>query len=137
MRQPRRPRRGAADYGVAGMTDLEITLLCAAAMGHEGFSACTSGPFASQSMVTKRDGEQSVVYYDPLNMDAQCFALVKKFELRCQEPEAQPSGDRRWRVTAWEPCRVVAQDIDLNRAVCTVVATQHLSRQQQGGGENK
>jgi hypothetical protein len=60
--------------------------------------------------------------FNPLTDDAQAMALVKKFELRLQEPEAEPSLDRRWRVTVWEPTKFVAQHTDLNRAICECVA---------------
>lgn len=63
------------------LTDLEVTIACAEAMGLVGYVPCATGPFASKSMLTARDGEQSVLYYDPLNHDAQAMALVKRFRL--------------------------------------------------------
>ncbi len=107
------------------MTDLELTRKCAEAMG---FTLKTLENGRTQVL---QDGEVAymiapdfkiIQLYDPLHNDAQCFALVKRFELRLQEPEAEPSNDRRWRVTAWEPYKTVAQHTDLNRAVCECVA---------------
>ncbi len=98
------------------MNDLEITQACARAMGYGEWDAereMFGLPFDNGSPM------KSWMSYDPLHDDAQCFALVKQFELRLQEPESQ--GDRRWRVTAWNP-KTVAQDTNLNRAICEVVA---------------
>jgi hypothetical protein len=51
------------------MTDLQMTLLCAKAMGHD---------VIVQAEVVRFDRWST---YDPLNDDAQAMALVKKFQL--------------------------------------------------------
>lgn len=98
------------------MGDLEIVKACAEAMGFETLT------YAGMVYIAMNARGQAGSKYDPLHDDAQCLALVKKLELRLQEPETQPSADRRWRVTCWTPLKTVAQNVDLNRAVCECVA---------------
>jgi len=102
---------------VAELTDLEITRLCAKAMGllDEGVAPTGNG----RTIWVRPDGNAQHYMYNPLGDDAQCFALVKRFEMRLQEPEG--AHDPRWRVTMWNP-RIVSQDKDLNRAICECVA---------------
>ena len=105
------------------MTDLEITKRCAEAIGIDKkfwpmrFSA--PDMFGDESIFVTSIEKPT---YNPLLDDAQAMALVKKLELRLQEPEALPSADRRWRVTCWLPTKSVAQNVDLNRAICECVA---------------
>ncbi|MFA7279583.1 MAG: hypothetical protein WC100_05765 [Sterolibacterium sp.] len=61
------------------MTDLEITKLCAEAMGLDKFQWQTGGIVtASHLPILTLDGR---IDYDPLNDDAQAMALVKQFKL--------------------------------------------------------
>ena len=90
------------------MTDLEITKLCAEAMGGEGFAYDEFGP-----------------KYDPLHDDAQAMALVKKFELSVEfSDEFHTNSD-------WAVCRgttIQAYSRDLNRAICECVAKMQAAR---------
>ena len=99
------------------MTDLEITRLCAEAMGYSkiirlGDAVHDARGFSS----TVRTRPEP---YLPLTNDAQAMMLVKKFQMRLQEPEGET--DKRWRVTIWDP-KHVSKDADLNHAICECVA---------------
>ena len=85
------------------MTDLEITRLCAEAMGYE----------YSDGSGTICVSKAGVGNYDPLHDDAQAMALVKKFRL-----EVQDCG--KWFVS--EHQNADAFEDDLNRAICLTVA---------------
>ena len=95
------------------MTYLEITKLCAEAMG---FGNLAMTPF------TDSQGRQRLVLengktYWPLHDDAQAMALVKKFgiEIHCRT-------DRNgWYVGIIESDGMVPH-VDLNRAICECVA---------------
>ena len=89
------------------MTDLEITKLCAEAMG---------------LMPVSYYPDEN---YDPLHDDAQCFALVKKFQVVI---EREMRNTREFAVTVF-PSRgfgasvsSVRNSTDLNRAICECVA---------------
>lgn len=93
------------------MTDLEMTKLCAQAMGYEldelG-NAIINADF---------------VLYDPLHDDAQSMALVKKLGMDC----VVIGGEKQWwsvSVRINHPTFAVIQSehIDLNRAICECVA---------------
>lgn len=102
------------------MTDLEITRLCAQAMGvdvHEStFNSGRIGLFP-------RTGYE----YEPLHDDAECMAMVKKFRI--------------WIMWDAEICNCsiaaddeekdgfVTQGSDLNRAICECVAKFQQERQ--------
>ena len=112
------------------MTDIEITKLCAEAMG---FVAETFwGPICQIRGVygvgTHRFSNTTSGYwtvdYDPLHDDAQAMALVKKLKLDCGR---FPEGGQWWcaDVCCNEPA-IYARD--LNRAVCEYVAKIQLSR---------
>jgi len=89
------------------MTDLEMTRLCAEAMGYrgEGISDHWGGLpiFASE-----------IGAYDPLHDDAQAMALVKQFGLQLHQ-----RFDGTWLVT-WRPLE--AERKSLNRAIVECVA---------------
>ena len=95
------------------MTDLEITALCAEAMGinyHGQNQAWKNSEF---------DGMLVTYEYDPLHHDAQAMALVRRFKLFVEPPvrgisygwECFPQGDTEPRGTG-----------ELNRAICECVA---------------
>lgn len=96
------------------MTDLEMTRLCAEAMG-DGEAIARPWP---------RDGGTPTCYvligrdetYDPFHDDAQMVALVKKFNLGLNPPDPG-TGDNEWMI-GYE----CARNIDLNRAVVECVA---------------
>lgn len=85
------------------MTDLEMTRLCAEAMGLQHF--------VDHEGVWLR----MEVKYDPLHNDAQAMALVKKFRLVIDRTD-----DGRWMLPSVSPGDVV--NADLNRAICECVA---------------
>ena len=61
------------------MTDLEITKLCAEALGYDRFEWQTAGIVTgSDQPICLPEGR---IRYDPLHDDAQAMALVKKFHL--------------------------------------------------------
>lgn len=93
------------------MTDLEMTKLCAEAMGFE--------PELRGSDVLISYGATTVttVRYHPLDNDAQMAALVKKFWLRIEPP----FGSKPW-LAARGPSGPFIWDADLNRAVVECVA---------------
>ena len=105
----------------ADMTDLEITRLCAQAMGvdvHEStFNSGRIGLFP-------RTGYE----YEPLHEDAQAMALVKKLELSTMAPSPD---DKRWQVSKiWgTPVTPHGYSADLNRAICECCAKMEQARQ--------
>jgi len=80
------------------VTDLEITKLCAEAMGYRNSS-----------------------HYNPLHDDAQAMALVKRQGLHIVW---QPMCPDIWKV---DDTTHVAADKDLNRAICECVAKMQAS----------
>ena len=97
------------------MTDLEITRLCAEAMGlpTDVAQSDETGPYLKCSRYHR---------YQPLHDDAQAMALVKRFSLAIQPP--QFVSPPRWHV--WRHPRPsytgVADILNLNRAICECVA---------------
>ena len=100
------------------MTDLEITRLCAEAMG----------------IVTEivNDGDVSVVWetshgiYRPLHDDAQAMALVKNFHLTIDT-----FHDGTWIVgSGWNEPHTQEMSPDLNRAICECVAKMQVAKMQ-------
>ena len=87
------------------MTDLEITTLCAKAMGIR----------LDADMLA--DG---VIGYSPLHDDAQAMALIRRLQLCIQPPEA--IGVMAWHVWKFHKPNHTAVSDDLNRAICECVA---------------
>lgn len=115
------------------MSDLEITKLCAEAMG---FSWSEPMPIDHQVFVWVSVGTGSNAHgerYDPLHSDAQAMALVKRFDLCIgQGPKSVYT-----RVNVWtgmncedEPGYSYAEDVngDLNRAICLCVANLQMAK---------
>lgn len=101
------------------MTDLEITKLCAEAMGIEMHSRLVMG----QALVGTGRGYIKETYhqiydYDPLNDDAQAIALVKKFSLHIDQ---RPGKQISVQPPDFESI-ATRTDTDLNRAICLCVA---------------
>ena len=98
------------------MTDLELTKLCAEAMGYP----------PPNDDFSYEDDEGSVRWYTPLIDDAQAMALVKKLDLRIGQSFKSVSK----RVYAYTPAEsddpeysyAENWDADLNRAICECVA---------------
>ena len=104
------------------LSDLEMTRLCAEAMGYGG------GTYYSVSLYA-RDGE-GMRLFDPLNDDAQAMALVKKLRL---DTEAALKDGAPWTVsggddTQWSGPIAVAHNADLNRAIVECVAKMQAGR---------
>ena len=94
------------------MTDLEITRLCAEAMGYEYSDA-------SGTVCVSKAG---VGNYDPLHDDAQAMALVKKLGIAVYHECRYPDSRVVW--IAWrmgDPSTKIVNS-DLNRAACECVA---------------
>jgi hypothetical protein len=107
------------------MTDLEMTKLCAEAMGIHATET------AAGDMVMRRDAN-GAVYYDPVHDDAQAMALVKRFGLTIQSsaPLFIDHGSHVerppvWTVTGGGPTindLAWSGHADLNRAIVECVA---------------
>ena len=97
------------------MTDLEITRLCAEAMGFEW----SRPKFQSHSQVWISDGDSDKwKLFDPLHDDVQAMALVKKIglDIHCS---ADMNG---WYVMCNRLREAFFINEDLNRAICECVA---------------
>jgi hypothetical protein len=112
------------------MTDLEMTKLCAEAMGID------FGPeLAATNDIQARQHEammkERIAAYDPLHDDAQCFALVKRFHMFIEGRWLfSDEKTRPWEVeindgedSAWQ-----AANSDLNRAIVECVAKMQRSQ---------
>jgi hypothetical protein len=108
------------------MTDLEITKLCAEAMGIE--HRCVDNVYVECRPNPPKD-PRWWDEYRPLHDDAQAMALVKRFklELYCEEEH-----DDLWLVA---PSTVLlsylghnVMNIDLNRAICECCARMQLEK---------
>ena len=97
------------------MTDLEITKLCAAAMGLAVVEQLGQWRFPNTQH------EDSL--YDPLHDKAQALELVERFRLMLQP---LPSA---WAVTEHKHPPVWSEDTDLLRAICECVAKLEAHRQ--------
>ena len=108
------------------MSDIEITRLCAKAMGYHSILSSSYPP-----LVWFDTDSQAGFRYDPLHDDAQAMALVKKFSLQIHHHGF--AGSRASLVTVsgkWLPYgpefRSVGKDDDgmnaENKAICECVA---------------
>ena len=88
------------------MTDLELTRLCAEAMG----MGHSMGAVTKQVLVLQN---RQWEYYDPLHDDAQAMQLVKRFRLGI-------GWNNAWRVMS-QVCLTESHP-DLNRAIVEAVA---------------
>lgn len=103
------------------MTDLELTKLCAKAMGiglyEVEIDTAYDGNFETWC------ADRNDVLYDPLHDDAQAMAIVKKFELTCDRHEGVEWGvDDRYSFTTLSQHWLRVTNKDLNRAICECVA---------------
>ena len=110
------------------MTDLEITRLCAEAMGwrlepYPHGLRCRNDEGDCVFWITDAPAPSSVHRYDPLHDDAQAMALVKKLSLfiECrfflEDEEIQ-----YWNVFQRGYGSSQMRNTDLNRAICECVA---------------
>lgn len=96
------------------MSDLEITKLCAEAMGID-----FSSGFAS---VICEECDEYAMNYDPLLNDAQAMALVKKFGINIWLAKTKDAG---WRASPYIFGNMKNRGVineNLNRAICECVA---------------
>ena len=101
------------------MTDLEITRLCAEAMGYHQRKITDGGKRVW--IIPHHPDPQcapSAIIYDPLHDDAQAMALVKKFGLQILPPEPASAG--RW-VVSYGELGKCGDNTNLNRAICECV----------------
>lgn len=101
------------------MTDLEITKLCAEAMGKD---ICGAKYLDGLHIFTGRANYHTL--YDPLHDDAQSMALVKRFRLNIEAID-----DGAWLVSNEENMDMhgvgvyrSAVNIELNKCICECVA---------------
>ena len=100
------------------MTDLEITKLCAEAMGWDVYEI-NPGVWrirVSDKQVMGLTDDFCSTLHDPLHDDAQAMALVKKFNLEMMFAE----NAREWMVLLGN--EAASENTDLNRAICECVA---------------
>lgn len=100
------------------MTDLEITKLCADAMGQLVFEVSQNRPEHTLRIINDRGIRTSVNYW-PLKDDAQAMALVKRFNLRLDKDR---SLVEKWAVYSKRDYSDAMFNADLNRAICECVA---------------
>ena len=100
------------------MTDLEITKLCAEAVGVSVHEYQDGSLYHFGGLC-----EGGIEDYDPLHDDAQAMALVKKFGLVCdpQQDGQDFADDPGWEVWLLDP-ETMSINPDLNRAICECVA---------------
>ena len=114
------------------MTDLEMTKLCAEAMGH--IAELNWGPIcqirSEPGIGVHRFAFSTNGYwtsdYDPLHDDAQAMALVKKLGLSVESSALYGRPISRWTVQSagLDGRRIgfIHSSTDLNRAICECVA---------------
>lgn len=100
------------------MTDLEITKLCAEAMGIKiSFTSAKTHFFVYHPM---EEVLPLFKAYAPLYDDEQAMALVKKFHLYIYPRGPEPRQYTEWQVSIQSGISGFAAD--LNRAICECVA---------------
>jgi len=98
------------------MTDLEITKLCAEAMGYTAF--------VDDVLDVIRLDYRYGVGYSPLRNDAEAMALVKKFKMQLTFDGFSRNWYAKDRLS-----ELMTHAFDLNRAVCECVAQMQLAKQ--------
>lgn len=105
------------------MTDLEITRLCAEAMGYQIYSADING-----LRVHIRPQSAALMNYDPLHDDAQAMALVKRLCLYISGSGGATGHKRYWQVS-YDDLEYTNSIQDLNRSICECVAKMQREKQ--------
>lgn len=100
------------------MTDLEITRLCAEAMGGHLIGTEWIVPRFVAHGTPPEANLYSMPVYDPLHDDAQVMALVKRFHILI----GNLSIADRFHFTASVDAVRWHKNLDLNRAICECVA---------------
>lgn len=108
---------------MVGLTDLEMTKLCAEAM-ELNFTLGSDG----YVWVVDEDVPGGMSLYYPLRMDAQAFALVKRFEIVIQWPMifggVKLAGAK---FTVGASTYLASAESDLNRAIVECVAKMQMN----------
>ena len=99
------------------MSDIELTKLCAIAMGFMPEFAPTEWPVG---IAVKGGGQASEDLYDPLHNDAQAMELVKK--LRISIDQGRVGGDMSAAAILKDGVLYNAESENLNRAICETIA---------------
>lgn len=100
------------------MDDLELTRKCAEMMGLKYHTDEDPDVWHGAICTYNAGSNMWTDSYNPLINDAQCFALVKKFQLTIYWI---PDAEGGWSVRN-EYGKEYADNVDLNRAVCECVA---------------
>ena len=109
------------------MTNLEITKLCAEAMGLVQYQLEGLGQNSAYGIYAVNSTDKGYFAYQPLEDDTQAMALVEKFGL-----DLSHDIDKIWTVCRSTPklskqgCE--SEDISLKRAICLCVAKMQLSK---------
>jgi hypothetical protein len=113
---------GGVEYAVykqgGKMTDLEITRLCAVAMGYDEFGWQTAGIVTGTDIpILLPTGR---IRYDPLHDDAQAMALLKYNQLMVESNAVDFWCVKGWfgKEIAWK----LFEGDNLNRAICECIA---------------
>ena len=102
------------------MTDLEITKLCAEAMGFITMKTVwDSREQPGRDGYLAFHGSTSIGWYDPLHDDSQVMGLVKRFWLLLSQ---QAGPDRAEWIVNDPVVASTSVNFDLNRAICECVA---------------
>lgn len=112
------------------MSDLEMTKLCAQAMGYH-IRPEPSGKQYDSVLVKETVGhDPHPDVYDPLTDDAQAMALVKRFNMDCFiPPHVRERGYMEWVARCEMGERLfTASSVDLNRAIVECVAKMQAQR---------
>ena len=118
------------------MTDLEITRLCAEAMGYTAIPYEDFPPGKAlrvQVAIADKQSLPSAIWYWPLKDDAQAMELVKHFWLCIQPPQFDEHA--MWHVWRHPKPNYTALHGRLNRAVCLCIA-QMQTEKNKPEGEN-
>ena len=110
----------------SAMNDIEITRLCAEAMGYDEYSEHIDAE-GRWEIYLERDAGIGTRIYWPLNDDAQAMALVKKFGLHLGREDI---GDWIVEMFSWKRglWMEVAHSKNLNRAICECVAKMQVAK---------
>lgn len=115
------------------MNDLEMTKICALAIGLTVRSWCDADTFFDgneppESAVPTTSWANGI--YDPLHNDKQAMALVKRFGLVCDPVhDGQDfASDPGWEVWHTDPCEISISP-DLNRAIVECVANMQAAKE--------
>lgn len=113
---------------MSALNDLEITKLCAEAMGYQEYPPKAHWTEDDRKFFNVRGWAGLPSVFDPLHDDAQAMELVKKFHILIMPGIRTPKGRGPWHAEIRSPDLDAYSD-DLNRAICESVA-----KMQRGGG---